>query len=44
MVLGCNVVVLGEDWVLLLVVLKILKEKVKVYGFMVFDLEFDMIM
>ena len=42
MALGCNVVALGEDRVLLPAASKTLKEKVKAHGFTVFDPELDM--
>lgn len=43
MALGCNVVALGEDRVLLPAASKTLKEKVKAHGFTIFDPELDMI-
>ena len=43
MALGCNVVALGEDRVLLPAASKTLKEKVKALGFTIYDPELDMI-
>ncbi|CUK14723.1 arginine deiminase family protein [Shimia thalassica] len=43
MALGCNVVALGEDRVLLPAASKTLKEKLKALGFTIYDPELDMI-